>query len=62
MSAPQKLYPAPHIAEDADGLAHWWIEADERSSKMFWQLKDGRVYSSSGFLETPYAEDLRRAK
>jgi hypothetical protein len=39
---------------------YWWFEYDEHGSDIVWTLPDGRVYRSSGILETPVRDDLRR--
>jgi hypothetical protein len=38
----------------------WWFEFDEHGADIVWTLPDGRVYRSSGILETPVRDDLRR--
>lgn len=41
-------------------FASWWFEFDEHGCDIVWRLRDGRVYRSSGILETPVRDDLRR--
>lgn len=42
------------------GVVDMHLEADEHGSDIVWKLPDGRVYRSSGILETPVRDDLRR--